>query len=296
MQLLDPLVLASSRDLVWFSRYSAESVMSGLQPGQLRGAGIEFQQYRSYQVGDPIRHIDWKLFARQDRYFVREAERESSMHICIVLDTSASMAQESFAAAKLDKLHYARCWIATLCWLLNMQGDSFSLLTLSDRGIQYLPEGRGRLHHRQLALKLQQLKARGHWPDKRQWADIWHYFEQPCQVVLISDFFEAKGEISDFASQLLAAKRPCLPMQLLIEAEQTFPFRGELTIHNPEARGALRIRAQQQREAYLQAFQGAQQRLAARFSAHECDLTSIAIEQPLGQALRHFIHTHSGAG
>ncbi|MCH9690497.1 MAG: DUF58 domain-containing protein [Gammaproteobacteria bacterium] len=294
MQLLDPQVLASSRDLVWFSRHSAQSMLLGLQRGQLRGAGIEFQQYRSYQAGDPIRHIDWKLFARSDRYFVREAERETQMHVCIVLDTSASMTQASFTAPKLNKLHYAKCWIATLCWLLNLQGDSFSLLTLCDQNTQYLPEGRGQPHHRRLARTLEQLEARGHWPKKRQLTNIWKYFEQPCQVILVSDFFETESEISDFATHLLAGKRPCLPLQLLIEAEQTFPFDKALKVRNPEVGRSLEVNAKQQRKAYLQAFCSAQQKLTAHFNAHECTLTSIAIEQPLQHALRNFIHTHSG--
>ncbi|MGL6161601.1 DUF58 domain-containing protein [Microbulbifer sp.] len=296
MKLTDPLTLASTRDLAWLSRHIAEGMLLGMQHSQRRGAGIEFQQYRSYEPGDSIRHIDWKLFARSDRYFVREAERESQMHVCIALDTSASMAQPSFTHPQLNKLRYAKCWIATLCWLLHRQGDRFSLLALNDGGTRFIPEGQGEEHHRRAALELERLQAVGHWPGEKQLAPLWKHFEQPCQVVLVSDFFERNTEISAFANRLQAAGRPCLPLQLLIEAEETFPFDGELKIRDPESPSITEVSARRQRADYLHAFNAAQKALAARFANWECPLTSVAIERPLEQSLRHFVGAHSRIG
>lgn len=297
---MDPLTLASTRDLSWLSRHIAEGMLLGAQHSQRRGAGIEFQQYRSYQPGDSIRHIDWKLFARSDRYFVREAEQESQMHVCVVLDASGSMAQPSFTYPQLSKLQYAKCWVATLCWLLHQQGDRFSLLALSDRGNRHIPEGQGEAHHRRIALELDQLSAAGHWPDSAQLAPVWSQFEQPCQVVLVSDFFErhdkGEGELSAFAARLHAAGRPCLPLQILVEAEETFPFEGELKIRDPESAGALELGARQQRDDYLRAFTAAQKKLAAGFAARECPLISTTVEKPLEQSLRAFIAAHGRVG
>ncbi|MEX2961926.1 DUF58 domain-containing protein [Microbulbifer sp. TYP-18] len=292
MTLVDPLTLAGTRDLLWLSRHIAEGMMLGMQRSQRRGAGLEFQQYRSYQPGDPIRHIDWKLFARSDRYFVREAEQESQMHVCFVLDTTASMAQPSFSVPTLTKLQYAKCWIATLCWLLNAQGDRYSLLALSDSGIHLLPEGQGEAHHQRLTLQLDQLTAAGHWPDDTQLRPLWSRFEQPCQAVLVSDFFERREEISRFAARLHGAGRPCLPLQLLVEAEKTFPFNGALLLRNPEEAGAIELDAKSQRNAYLRAFAAAQKNLSARFASWEYPLSSVTIEHPLEQTLRQFIATH----
>lgn len=296
MELVDPLTLASTRDLSWLSRHIADGVMLGMQHSQRRGAGLEFQQYRSYQPGDPIRHIDWKLFARSDRYYVREAEQESQMHVCFVLDTSASMAQPSFTVPGLTKLQYAKCWIASLCWMLNAQGDRFSLLALGDRGIRRVPEGQGEAHHHHIALELERLQASGHWPDEKQLEPVWSQFEAPCQAVLVSDFFERGNEISNFAGRLHAAGRPCLPLQLLVEAELSFPFEGELQVRNPEVSGRTELNAQQQRADYLRAFAAAEKALSARFATWHCALTSAAIEQPLEHTLRRFIAAHSRSG
>ncbi|MFS1524109.1 DUF58 domain-containing protein [Microbulbifer sp. 2304DJ12-6] len=296
MSLLSPKTLASCRDLVWLSRHIAEGVMLGVQHSQRRGTGLAFHQYRGYQAGDSIRHIDWKLFARSDRYYVRETEQESRMHVCFVLDTSASLGQASFVESSLNKLHYAKCWIASLCWLLNAQGDSFSLLAINSQQTVHVPEGQGESHQRQIALQLQQLNACNHWPDQSQLAPLWQYFERPCQVILLSDFFEQENEISNFAAHLHAAGRPCLPLQLLIEAEQTFPFGGELKLLNPEANpntpAALEVDAERQRQSYLDAFARAQSALKARFAAQECILQSDLIEQPVEKSLRQFIQRH----
>lgn len=301
MQLTDPLTLASTRDLAWLSRHIAEGMLLGVQHSQRRGAGIEFQQYRSYEPGDSIRHIDWKLFARSDRYFVREAEQESQMHLCIVLDTSASMAQPSFQIPQLSKLQYAKCWIATLCWLLHRQGDRFSLLALSDGGNRFVPEGQGEAHHRRMALELARLNATGHWPDENGLAPVWGHFQQPCQVLLVSDFFEhsdfgEQGELGNFAARLHAAGRPCLPLQILVDAEQTFPFDGDLKIVDPESAGVIELGAKQQRERYLNAFKQAQQALAARFAARACPLTTTTVETPIEHSLRAFVAAHQRNG
>ncbi|SDK45508.1 DUF58 domain-containing protein [Microbulbifer yueqingensis] len=293
MELLDPLTLARTRDLAWLSRHIAAGVLLGVQHSRRRGAGLEFQQYRSYQPGDPINHVDWKLYARSDRYYVREAEQESQMHVCFVLDASASMAQPSFAVPELTKLQYAKCWIATLCWLLQAQGDRCSLLVLNDRGIGRIPPGQGEGHHHRIALELQRSEATGHWPGAAQLQPLWAQFEPRSQVVLVSDFFEREREISDFAQRLHAAGRPCLPLQVLVEAEQTFPFDGELRVRDPEAPGSSELDARSQRRQYLEAFAQAQQALAADFAARECPLTSVQVEEPLADAVHRFINQHS---
>ena len=93
--LIDPLVLASIKDMPLIAKTVAHGLLHGLHASVQRGTGVEFSQYRAYEPGDPLGNIDWKLFARSDRYFVREAERESNINIWLVLDASASMLQRS---------------------------------------------------------------------------------------------------------------------------------------------------------------------------------------------------------
>ena len=94
-RLIDPRTLARVKHLPLIAKTVADGFLHGLQQSHQRGIGIEFSQYRAYEPGDPLSRIDWKLFARSDRYFVREAERESEICMWFVLDASASMNQAS---------------------------------------------------------------------------------------------------------------------------------------------------------------------------------------------------------
>lgn len=146
---IDPKALARVRDLPLVARAVADGFLHGLQASEQRGVGIEFNQYRSYEPGDAPGRIDWKLYARSDRYFVREAERESEINIWLVLDCSHSMAQASAyanthasgtrAGGSWRKFDYARHLVATLAYLAQRQGDRVGYLGLDGIG----PEGPG---------------------------------------------------------------------------------------------------------------------------------------------------------
>jgi uncharacterized protein (DUF58 family) len=107
-----------------------DGFMFGIHPSRLPGPGLEFSQYRGYQPGDDLRRVDWRLFARADRYWVREADTATSITLRLVLDTSASMAQAEDGLTKLD---YARLVAAALALLALRQGDAVGLYALSDR-------------------------------------------------------------------------------------------------------------------------------------------------------------------
>ena len=98
-QFIDPLTLARVKDMPLVAKTVAQGVLYGSHTSTQRGSGVEFSQYRAYEPGDPLARIDWKLFARSDRYFVREAERESNINVWLVLDASQSMLQISEKSA-----------------------------------------------------------------------------------------------------------------------------------------------------------------------------------------------------
>jgi len=139
---IDPKTLARVKDMPLVARSVAEGFLSGIQPSQQRGVGIEFAQYRAYEPGDEPKRIDWKLFARSDRYFVREADRESEIATWIVVDCSRSMAQRSERGA-WDKFDYARHLAATLAYLAQRQGDLPGLLMLNTHEQLVVPPAAG---------------------------------------------------------------------------------------------------------------------------------------------------------
>ena len=162
---IDPTTLARVKDLPLVAQSVAEGFLSGIQPSQQRGVGIEFSQYRAYEAGDEPKRIDWKLFARSDRYFVREAERESEIATWIVVDCSRSMAQQSDAGA-WSKSDYARHLAATLAYLAQRQGDLPGLALVNTEHVEVVPPSAGKRQWHRILTALHGVPAEGRFPDE----------------------------------------------------------------------------------------------------------------------------------
>src|SRR5215211_4134200 len=150
---LDPQSLALLSSLNLIAKTVVEGFLVGLHRSPFHGYSAEFREYRAYNPGDDVRYVDWRVYARTDRYYVRRFEEETDLNCYLLLDTSASMAYKPGALSKID---YARFLAATLAYLITRQRDRVSLVGFSDRVKHALPPGGG---HRHLQLLLHQLDA-----------------------------------------------------------------------------------------------------------------------------------------
>ncbi|MFZ3286891.1 MAG: DUF58 domain-containing protein, partial [Telluria sp.] len=141
--LATPALVAHTTDLDLIIRHVLAGLGHGIHAGRERGAGVEFSEYRAYAPGDEWRRVDWKLLARNDRYYVREAERDSHVAVWLWLDATASMAEPSRSVAGLDKLWYARTILACLAAIAQRQGDAFGLIVCTGDRVQFTPAARG---------------------------------------------------------------------------------------------------------------------------------------------------------
>src|ERR1700753_1803853 len=123
-ELPDHHILMAIKDLSLAARRTIDGFMAGINKSKVKGPGMEFSQYRSYQPGDDLRWLDWKRYARSDRYYIRESEIETSISIRFLVDASLSMAHKDGDFTKMD---YAKHLAASLGWLAHIQGDSFGL-------------------------------------------------------------------------------------------------------------------------------------------------------------------------
>ena len=144
---MEPLIPPSLRARLGEFRLAAPRAFGGRGYGQhasrSRGAGLEFAQYRSYEPGDDLRQVDWKLYARSDRFFVREAERDAPLNAWVLVDASASMAQSDGARANWSRLDAARVFAAAVFELALRQGDRFGLFAAGAGTLHGLPAGGG---------------------------------------------------------------------------------------------------------------------------------------------------------
>src|SRR5688500_15171804 len=170
---IPPQVRARLKDLRLTSRRAVGLQGIGLHHSRSRGAGLEFAQYRAYEPGDELRQIDWKLYARSDRFFVREAERESPLTVWILIDASASMAQQDGARAGWSRMHAAKALAACVAELALRQGDRFGLVALQGEGLRLAPPGGGARQRDRLLLELHGLAAQGAFPDAERLTPLW---------------------------------------------------------------------------------------------------------------------------
>lgn len=247
-----------------------------------RGAGLEFSQYRGYEQGDELRQIDWKLYGRSDRFFVRESERESPLTAWLLIDTSASMGQADQARPGWTRLEAAKGLAACIIELALQQGDAFGLATIGGMGAQWLPAASGLRQRTRTHLQLHSLKAGGQWPPPHRLAPLCAHIAANDMVVMIGDGFDESGIA--LAERLAKARRDVVHLQLLTMEERDFPFQTGMLFHDPETGETLHSGASARAE-YLKRFGHAQSHLAARLQAagvrHDCACLDEPIDAPL---------------
>src|SRR5215211_1143364 len=155
---LDPQSLALLSSLNLIAKTVVEGFLVGLHRSPFHGYSAEFREYRAYNPGDDVRYVDWRVYARTDRYYVRRFEEETDLSCYLLLDTSASMAYKPGALSKLD---YARFLAAALAYLITRHRDRVSLLSISDRVKDALPPGGGQRHLHALFSHLDRAAAEG---------------------------------------------------------------------------------------------------------------------------------------
>ena len=302
---IEPKTLARIKDLPLVAKTVAEGFLHGLQPSMQRGVGIEFSQYRGYEVGDELSRIDWKLFARSDRYFVREAERESEINIWFLLDVSSSMLQSSQPDEKSNKnpawnkLEYAKHLIASLAYLANKQGDTFAYLSLSDQSqtdpskttVQqsFLPVGNGKRHWQKLLISLSQTKPGTFFPHLRLLQSHIERLQKPSIIFVVSDFNQKENEITDFLGKLNTSVSEVVALQLTCDDEISFNYSGAVRFKDLESEQEILISASGAKQDYLRSYHAYQNDLSKKLAEKDIHASQFNIDQPLDKILFEYI-------
>lgn len=258
-----PGLRARLRGLRIASRRSSALRGGGQHRSRDKGAGLEFSQYRGYEPGDEPRRIDWKLYARSDRFFVREAERDSPLAVWLVLDASASMAQADEGRPDASRLDAGKLLAACIAEVALRQGDRVGLLALREDALSFVPAAAGTRQRERLLFELQRVEAAGAMPDAARLRPVWERIGTDDVVVVLGDFFdEATVEL---AVRLAGARREVLAIQLLTVAERDFPYVDGRLFRDPETGEELPGDGRALRAEFLARFAEAQSALRARF-------------------------------
>lgn len=277
-------VRARLKDLRLHARRISNGQGIGQHASRSRGAGLEFAQYRAYEPGDEPRQIDWKLYARSDKFFVRESERDSPLNVWILLDATASMAQVDAARPQWSRLQAAKSQAACVFELALRQGDRFGLIAVNDKALTVVNAGFGLRHRDQCLLALSAIKTEGAWPAEAQCRPIWDRIGANALVLLLSDDFD-EGAVN-LAERLSAARRDVLSIQILTAEERDFPFSGGYRFRDAEAGQELLTDAKDSRAEFISKFSRARKDLAARFASSGIAHVEYVLDQPVDAPLR----------
>jgi uncharacterized protein (DUF58 family) len=225
---IDPAQLARLGSLPIKARVIVEGALSGLHRASVHGSSVEFSEHKEYSPGDELRHIDWRAYAKGDRYYVKQYEQESQLTVYLVLDASASM---TFAGGGIAKLEYAGLSLAALAYLVIQQQDKVGLLACGDRKIETIVPPRARTNHlHDLLGVLDQLMVNGGVGDESPAAALRRIGEltrrRRCLVVLASDLFDTSDDTLQALAALRAQRHDVSVIHVLDPHELTLPYEG----------------------------------------------------------------------
>jgi uncharacterized protein (DUF58 family) len=186
-QFLDPAVIARLGTLELKARTIVEGFLSGLHRSPFKGFSVEFAEYRQYIHGDDLATIDWKVYARSDRYYVKKFEEETNLDCHVLLDVSGSMA---YGSKGLTKLEYGACLAASIAYLMNRQRDAVGLAAFDDRIVEMLPASARPGHLRAVLLTLDRLRPGAHTNVAKPLHQLADSLGKRGMVVLISDLLD----------------------------------------------------------------------------------------------------------
>lgn len=287
MTLLDPKILMAIKDLSLAAKTTIDGFMSGINKSTIKGSGLEFSQYRSYQPGDDLRSLDWKMFARSDRYYIRESEVETNVSIRLLIDASASMNHDDGDFKKID---YARYLAASLAYLGNLQGDAIGLYVFKDGGIFSMSPKQDFQHLARMFYQLEQIKPEGNFTKPIHYKELYSGSQRRELLIFITDLYQKSNEIFDLLDTLNTLKHEVLVFHLMAKNELELNFKGYHNFEDLETGETLQVDQSTARKAYIEALNGHLEKIKISLLDRNIYYRMLSTDQPLEQSLRDFLN------
>jgi len=253
-------LISRIRNLELKAREVAEGALIGLHRSRHRGSSIEFSEHKPYSPGDEIKMIDWKLFGKTDRYFIKQFEDETRIQVYLVLDASGSMAypEDGLSGSKFE---YGRVLMGALAYLLLGQGDAAGAALINKGEFIWLPARSGERHFLELAELLAQAEPQGETRLGPLIFELITRLKKRSLIILISDFFDPENEIEAGLKMLRHHQNELVLFQVITREEMEFPFDRMSWFEGLENEGKVLIDPAQLRKKYLNTIHNWQARL-----------------------------------
>jgi len=281
---LDPATLARIDNLELLARTVVEGFLNGLHNSPYLGLSVDFAEHRPYMPGDDIRRIDWRLWARTDRHYIKEFEADTNANFSVILDVSRSM---SYGSGPITKLDYAKYLAACLAWFARKQRDRVGLVTFDSDIVDRVRPSAKNLNV--VLHTLDRLKPGTRGSLREPLLKIAETFQRRSILALISDFYEDPKAVVDAVNLLRAKGNDLIVFQVLDPAELEFPFPAPANFEDLESGERIPIVPDNFRDRYRELISAHVADLEKRFGENRVDYALFQTSTPLDYGLFHFL-------
>lgn len=290
--LLDPKVLARIGSLELRARLSVEGYFSGMHRSPFPGVSIEFADHRAYAHGDDIRYIDWKVFGRTDKYYIKRYEQETNLNCMILVDDSESMTYRSDRAV-MTKRHYAASMAAALAYLALRQRDAVGLVVFDETITRFIRPSNHPAHWRHIVHGLEAEGAGRKTGVRSVLDDLSERLPRRTLLIVISDLFGDAEETLLGLKRLRYQRHEAVVFNVWDPAELDFPFKGPTRFEGLEATGRLLTQPEAMRSQYLAEVRRFVDRLRRGCREMQIEWTQFDTSAPLDGAISTYLVTRS---
>jgi uncharacterized protein (DUF58 family) len=283
---VDPKILARIRNLELLARTVVEGFINGLHRAPYFGASIDFAEHRGYVPGDDIRRVDWRLYARTDKYYVKQYEADTNTNFVVLFDTSKSM---SFGSDGLSKLEYGSYVAACLAYLAHRQRDRVGIVTFDQEIVNYVPASAK--HFNVLLQTLDRARAERPGRILEPLSTIVEHFKRKSLVALISDLYESPDALLEALKPYSFHGNDLVVFHILDPAEITFPYKDASRFEDLESGEEIPVIPSSFADEYRKMIRDHIEALTTRFSESRIDYVLLETSKPLDEALFKYLGT-----
>lgn len=296
LDLLDPMALSKLGGVEFVARQVVEGFLMGLHRSPHRGFSAEFAELRAYQAGDDLRYIDWRMFGRSDRFYVKQFEEETNLRAYLLLDVSESMGWSSRPGELPDKLWYAKHLAAALALILVRQGDAVGLTAFHDRVVSRVAARGGRGQWKELARTLAAVESVGGTSAEGALRDVAVRLRRRGLVVVFSDMLVAREETLTALKYLRHHGHEVLVFHILDPGERELPAESEVRFFDPESGRELLVSVADVRNEYRDAVEAALNEWRRELRPLGIGYEIVDTDRPLSAALKAYLRKRARLG
>lgn len=289
-QLFKPNIINSISGLSLIARVIVDGYLSGLNKSRRVGVGHEFSQYRGYEPGDDLRLLDWKMFARSGRYYIKQSEIDTHISVKFVIDASKSMLHAEDGVSKLD---YVKVMVASLAHLAHDQGDAIGLYALNTKHLTSLQPIVNKQQYKRFLYELIHMTGDGIWPSNTVNFDKFHDRSRKELVFFITDLYEYDAELTTMIKSLKTKRNEVVVLQIMGKKELEFDYKGFVVFEDLESGAKVKVDAKQAKSIYLSQLDTMMTTTKDMLLSNGIGYQLFTLDEPLGEALQLFLKQRS---